>query len=335
MNHPPAPPRTTGLVLGKFLPPTRGHQYLVDFARSYVDDLTVVVGTLAREPIPGDLRVTWMRELFPGVRVLHLSDENPQFPEEHQDFWQIWHDSLRRLVPTGPDFVFASEPYGAKLAEVLGATFIPVDVGRELVSISATAVRTDPMGCWDWIPPAVRPWFVRRVRVIGPESTGKTTLCRHLARVFDTVWVHEYARGLIDARGGAITADLFPVIVRGQRAAEAALARQARRVLICDTDRLTTALYHELFFGSCPDWLAAEVARDRWDLTLVCEPDTPFVADSQRFFPERRRWFLDRCLAAVAGTPHVRVRGGWRDREATAEAAVQALLTSPGVRLPG
>ncbi|WP_372899661.1 adenylyltransferase/cytidyltransferase family protein, partial [Stieleria sp.] len=52
---------TTGMVLGKFLPPHLGHAYLVDFARHYVDDLTVVVGTLAAEPIPGARRYEWMR----------------------------------------------------------------------------------------------------------------------------------------------------------------------------------------------------------------------------------------------------------------------------------
>ena len=86
-----APPLdATGMVLGKFHPPTLGHRYLVDFARHYVRDLTVVVGTLRREEIPGELRFRWMREMFPDVRVVHLTDENPQYPAEHPDFWDIW-----------------------------------------------------------------------------------------------------------------------------------------------------------------------------------------------------------------------------------------------------
>ena len=78
------------MVLGKFLPPHLGHVYLIEFAREYVDDLSVVVGTLRAEPIPGELRFLWMRELFPDVRVVHLTDENPQHPEEHPEFWRIW-----------------------------------------------------------------------------------------------------------------------------------------------------------------------------------------------------------------------------------------------------
>src|SRR5258708_4010315 len=116
---------TSGMVLGKFMPPHLGHVYLVEFARHCVDALTVVVGSLPSEPIPGELRYQWMRELFPDVNVVHLTDENPQKPEEHADFWNIWRSSLLRVLPGRPTYVFAGEEYGARLAEALGARFIP------------------------------------------------------------------------------------------------------------------------------------------------------------------------------------------------------------------
>ena len=119
--------RTTGMVLGKFLPPHLGHVYLVEFAQRFVDELTVVVGTLQREPIPGERRFQWMRELFPTANVVHLTDENPQDPSEHPDFWNIWRSSLLRVLPQAPDFVFASDDYGWKLAEVLGTLFAGPD----------------------------------------------------------------------------------------------------------------------------------------------------------------------------------------------------------------
>jgi cytidyltransferase-like protein len=78
---------TTGLIIGKFLPPHTGHQYLIDFARNWVDRLTVLVCSLAAEPIPGAMRHAWMREMFPAVNVVHVEDENPQEPHEHPDFW--------------------------------------------------------------------------------------------------------------------------------------------------------------------------------------------------------------------------------------------------------
>jgi HTH-type transcriptional regulator, transcriptional repressor of NAD biosynthesis genes len=56
--------KTVGFILGKFLPPHNGHKYLIDFARNYADELVVQVGTLKREPISGELRFQWMKEMF-------------------------------------------------------------------------------------------------------------------------------------------------------------------------------------------------------------------------------------------------------------------------------
>ena len=85
---------THGLLLGKFLPPHRGHVYLGEFARHFVDELTIVVGTIPSEPIPGELRFRWMSELFPTVQVVHLDKDLPQEPSEHPDFWNIWTREL-------------------------------------------------------------------------------------------------------------------------------------------------------------------------------------------------------------------------------------------------
>ncbi|MEO3705479.1 adenylyltransferase/cytidyltransferase family protein [Trichormus azollae] len=67
----------TGIILGKFMPPHLGHQYLVDLARSYVDNLTVLVCSIQSEPITGDFRYHWMRSIFTDVNVVHVTDENP------------------------------------------------------------------------------------------------------------------------------------------------------------------------------------------------------------------------------------------------------------------
>jgi HTH-type transcriptional regulator, transcriptional repressor of NAD biosynthesis genes len=316
------------MVLGKFCPPTTGHCYLVDFARNYVDTLTVVVGTLQRESIPGAQRFAWMKELFPDVNVVHCTDENPQYPHEHPDFWDIWRASLRRFVPEGPDYVFASEDYGFRLAKELGATFVPVDINRRIVPVSATRVREDPMRYWDYLPACVRPWFVRKVCIIGPESTGKSTLARQLAAHFGTVFVDEYARGHIDAHGGEVAPDMFPAFIRGQKASEEALARQANRVLICDSDAFTTTLFHELYAGPCPQWMRDEATRRSYDLYLLTAPDTPFIDDPQRNHPEHRHWFYDRCVEWLEsnGRRYVVIRGGWEERFAAAREAVERVV---------
>jgi HTH-type transcriptional repressor of NAD biosynthesis genes len=330
----PTPLRTgTGLLLGKFLPPHRGHQFLIEFARQYVERLTVLVCTLDREPIPGKLRFQWVRQMFPSpdVDVVHVTDDLPQEPAEHPDFWRIWRDVCLRAAPHGVDFVFASEAYGHKLAEVLGARYVEADRPRQLVPVSGTAVRADPMRHWEMIPEPVRPYFLKRVCIYGPESTGKSTLARDLARHFGTVHAWEYARPLLDPQGGRCTPDDIPRIVRGQVATEEALAQQANRVMFCDTDVLTTTVWSDVLFGDTPPWIRELAETRRYDLYLVLDVDVPWVDDSQRFFNEQavRREMFGRFLAALESRrrPYRIIRGGWDERFRSACEAVDELLS--------
>jgi NadR type nicotinamide-nucleotide adenylyltransferase len=319
---------TSGMLLGKFMPPHLGHVYLGEFAGRYVDQLTLVVCSLAREPIPGGLRFRWMRELFPSDNVVHLTDELPQEPAEHPDFWALWKAALERVLPGRPDYVFASEAYGWKLAEVLGGRFVPVDPGRVGVPTSGTAVRADPMAHWDYIPRCVRPYFARRVCVFGPESTGKTTLARQLAAHFGTAVVPEYARTLIEAQAGTFDEADMVRIARGQAASEEALARNARRVLVCDTDVLTTQLWSEALFGRCDDRVREQADKRNYDLYLLLDVDVPWVGDPVRYLPDDRRGFFDRCRLALEsrGRKYVPIAGTWRERFDRAVAAVEGVL---------
>jgi NadR type nicotinamide-nucleotide adenylyltransferase len=315
------------MVLGKFLPPHAGHVYLCEVARRWVDELTIVVGTLGREPIAGDLRFAWMRELFPFDRVVHLTDENPQEPSEHPEFWSIWKASLERVLPARPDLVFASEAYGEPLAKVLGARFVPVDPARGVVPISGTAIRADPMRHWEHLPRCVRPHFVRRVSIVGPESTGKTTLAQALAERFGTVWVPEWARGVLERRGGSLEGLDWGELVRGQIASEEALARDANRVLVCDTDPLATGVWADALLGGWPAGAPGPPSR-HYDLTLLTDADVPWVEDPVRYLPSGGRAFFARCEEALRreGRRTVVLRGSWAERTEAAVAAVEAIL---------
>ncbi|BAY10559.1 AAA family ATPase [Calothrix sp. NIES-2098] len=320
----------TGMILGKFMPPHLGHQYLVDFARNYVNHLTVLVCSIKSEPIPGHLRYGWMREMFPDVNVVHVTDENPQEPQEHPDFWQIWHDTIRRVLPTGPDYVFASEDYGWKLAEILGANYIPVDQARSLVPISGTKVRENAIAHWHYIPPCVRPYFLRRVCIFGPESTGKSTLAQNLAAHYNTVYVSEYARGWLDPKEGRCDFADIEMIARGQIASEDALARQANRVMFCDTDLITTTIWSDVLFGKCPQWIYREAEQRQYDLYLVLDVDVPWVDDNQRYLPHMRIEFRDRCIQELRSRNrrYVLISGSWEERFHKACAAVDEIIHS-------
>ena len=307
---------SVGMVLGKFLPPHQGHQYLVEFAQNYVDKLYVVVGTLKAEPIAAHLRVQWMKDLFPNAHIIHLDDENPQYPEEHVHFWQIWQESLLRVLPEKPDFVFASEDYGYKLAEVLDAKFVPCNKARDIVPVSATLIRTEAFKYWSYIPRNVRPYFLKKVCIFGPESTGKSTLTEQLAKHYETVAVPEYARTHLESLDRDIAYEDIEAIARGHLASQKALEYQADRLLFCDTDLLATMTWSEVLFGKVPEFLEEMALSQNYDLYLVLDVDVNWVEDPIRYLPNERQSFFEKCIEILERykRPYRIIRGDWQKR---------------------
>jgi NadR type nicotinamide-nucleotide adenylyltransferase len=224
-----------GVIIGRFMPPHSGHLYLIDFARHMVDRLYILVCTLSHEPIPGDLRYRWVRELAPECETVHITEEIPEARRGAAGATAIWARTVRDAIPEGVSRVFASEEYGWDLARELNARFVPVDPSRNNIPVSATAIRRDPYGMWRFIPPVVRPWYVRHLAVVAaPEVTEK------LAGELKTVVVHSYRRFLETFRAThapktATDAPFPEEIVRdGTAAAALALARHANRILIYD-----------------------------------------------------------------------------------------------------
>lgn len=312
------------------MPPHLGHQYLIDFALSYVSELVVLVCSLENDPIAGELRYQWVKKMFPNVEVIHQSVDIPQEPSEHPNFWEIWRESIGKHVPGKIDYVFASEQYGWKLADILGAKYVPVDHVREIMPVSGSKVREDPLACWHFIPAVVRPYFLKRICIFGPESTGKSTLTRDLALRYNTSFVSEYARGLLDHKNGRCDYEDIDLIARGQLASESSMEQHANRVLFCDTDIVTTAIWSEVLFEKCPEWIVLESLKKRYDLYLLLDIDVPWVEDNQRCLAHRREEFFKRCEQALIARnfPFVRIYGNWQERFNSACQAVDSVLGS-------
>ena len=163
-----------------------------------------------------------------------------------------------------------------------------------------------------------------RVAVLGPESVGKTTLCRELARHFQTVWVPEYARTYAEAKPTPLEVSDVEPIARGNLAMGEALMPLARERIFFDTDSLMTALYGETYYNHQVAWLNTLTEQQGSDLYLLLAPDVPWVKDPQRDLPHLRQQFFERCLDALS-KQHRRVRvieGEWSVRW---QAACQAI----------
>ncbi|MFG1791189.1 AAA family ATPase [Nocardia sp. NPDC049149] len=339
-----------GLVLGKFYPPHAGHHHLVRTAQNQCARLTVLVCASAVESIPLTTRVAWMRETHPDVEVVGTMDE---IPVDLCDpaIWDAHMAIFGAAVPDRVDAVFTSEEYGAELARRFGAESICVDPKRTRFPVSGTAVRQDPVGCWEFLDPAVRAALARRVVVLGAESTGTTTLSIDLAAHYRqrggvwaaTAWVAEYGREYSEQKLAAaqvadptatwpdmsFSSGEFPVIARRQDANEQQAARSGAPVLICDTDSFATGIWHERYLGTRNAEVERIAARTRRDLYLLTDHvGVPFDDDGLRDGEHLRPWMTDRFREELAHTGRrFRImRGDRATRLTAAVAAVDELL---------
>lgn len=173
---------------------------------------------------------------------------------------------------------------------------------------------------------------MKRVVLIGSESTGKTTLAERLAEYYGVAWVPEYVREYASLKEASLEFSDHEPIARGQRAREdEALKRADARhepLLIFDTDLLSTCVYCTHYYGRCPRWLADAARERRPDLYLLLDIDMPWVPDPQRdrghMRPEMQRLFRD--AVEQSGAPFVLISGDWDRRFSLARDAIDALL---------
>lgn len=237
-----------------------------------------------------------------------------------------------RWLGRAPDAVFTSEDYGDRYAALMGSKHVSVDKPRGRVPISATVVRNDPYASWDFIDAPARGWFAKRVCVVGAESTGTTTLAKALAEAFQTVWVEEYGREYSELK--LIRNDLiwrteeFTAIAEEQSRREEVAARQANRLLVCDTNAFATTLWHRRYLGTHSPAVEEIARRGKCDLYLLTGDEIPFVQDGLRdgehIRHEMHRWF-ETSLAAQAAPWHI-VRGSRAERLREAIRLIRSLF---------
>lgn len=295
-----------GLVFGKFMPPTNGHLHFIEFAKQSCRKLTIMVCSMPNEPIEGHVRYKWIKELFPDCNVVHHDTIIPQEPKtsvedpdgaKDLEFFDIWKRSIEKHCPDEKfDALFASEEYGLRMADAMGISFIPVDIKRELVSISGTDMRNNPMKHWDMLHPVIRPYFLKKVAIVGPEGSGKTALSRQLAGHFQTVNVGEYVQSYLSIcekqTPGYIQSHMnikdISTIARGQLAGENSLARQANRIMFCDNDMASIVKLSERKFGEVPKWVKKSAEEKKYDLYILMDPMANSKEDTCRNSLEER-----------------------------------------------
>jgi NadR type nicotinamide-nucleotide adenylyltransferase len=181
---------------------------------------------------------------------------------------------------------------------------------------------------------------LRKIVIIGPESTGKSTLCESLAAHYHTEWVREYAREYLEDHGMEYSYETLAVIARGQLALEDKGMERAKRrrgkavggdgLLFIDTDLYVMKVWSEYVFGRCEAWILDEIVRRKYDAYLLCNTDLPWANDPLREYPDpgirERLYHIYKDLLVNQSAPWAEVGGVGDQRLEGAIGAVERLL---------
>ena len=193
---------------------------------------------------------------------------------------------------------------------------------------------------------------IKKIVVIGPESTGKSTLCEQLAQHYKTVWCPEFAREYLLAHGAKYDFDDLLNIAKGQVTLEEEYVRQVRksgspevrkgaadsfkvpdlpssRLLFIDTDMYVLKVWCEFVFGNCHQWIINQIVERRYDLYLLCSTDLPWKKDALREYPDlktREKLYVTyKDIMINQSTPWADINGSIEERLQKAIRAVDAL----------
>lgn len=167
----------------------------------------------------------------------------------------------------------------------------------------------------------------KRIAIVGPECTGKTSLSIALAAHYQTQWVPEYAREYLQQLERPYTQlDLLPIAL-GQLAAEDTLVQQANGVLICDTNLIVIKIWSDFKYGNCDPQIIKLLHQRHYDLHLLTQTDIPWENDPQREHPNQRKelFAIYKKELEKLNTSYVEISGDTHSRVASAIQAIDRL----------
>jgi nicotinamide riboside kinase len=176
---------------------------------------------------------------------------------------------------------------------------------------------------------------IPKIAVVGPESTGKSTMSAYLAAHYHTVWVPEFARGYCAKLTEPCTWQDEINMFHGQLALEAEILPQAKGLLISDTTFITVKIWSDYTFGRSPQEVLDELPKHPYDLYLLLDIDLPWEEDPLRDFPHMREHFMQvwyKELQALDAR-YVLVSGTGEERYANAVKAIDEFISDFGVSI--
>jgi NadR type nicotinamide-nucleotide adenylyltransferase len=191
--------------------------------------------------------------------------------------------------------------------------------------------------------------MMRKVVIIGPESTGKSTLAGQLAAHLQTYCVPEFARDYLSEHGTAYSFEDLLVIANGQLELEEKYIKQVQfqfastvkdeqmkekvkdLFVVIDTDMYVMKVWCEFVFQQCHLWILDRIVERKYDLYLLCNVDLPWVADHLREYPElesrEKLYHIYKDILINQNVPWIDISGGYDERLEKAIAGIRKYLS--------
>lgn len=297
-----------------------GHLALIDFALQHCDQLYIVVCYTDKEPIEGEIRKQWLYQSFKknsNITLIsyHYDDKTlPNTSVSSRYISRLWAKAFKELLPD-INVLFTSEEYGNYLEEYMRIQHLSFDKNRSILPVSATDIRSNPFLYWNYISDHAKPWFVKKIAIVGSESTGKSVLTERLAKHFNSVFVPEMAREIIEKTNECRPGDLYKI---AQLHAKTIQSKQtvANKLLFVDTDLITTKSYSQFLFNQ--ELLVDDFVErtNKFDLYLFMEPDCGYVQDGTRLSLKERNALSTHHKKNFenAGVSMAFINGSWDER---------------------